>query len=223
MNELWFCLHVMISLTFLTLCLRLGKECLIAFLSLSAVLANLFVLKQMNFFGLTITCSDVYAVGAILTLNIVQEYYGKTEAKKASKIGFLCMVFFAIMTKMHLGYAPSPVDQTQNAFLAILGATPRIVAASIATFFLVQRMDIVLFSALRSRFEGKYFPFRATLSLLCSQTFDTVCFTFLGLYGLIENPMHVIAFSLFIKIVVISLSAPVTLVSHRFLEGKEHV
>ena len=71
-NETFFFFHLVISLSFLLFSLRMGRECLIAFLSLSAVLANLFVLKQISFFSWTITCSDVYAVQAILAHNMLQ-------------------------------------------------------------------------------------------------------------------------------------------------------
>ncbi len=222
-TELVFILHIVLSAGFLLFSARLGKECLIAFLSLSAVLANLFVTKEMTLCSLTVTCSDVYAVQAILALNYLQEYYGKKAAEKASVIGFICLVFFAVMAKMHLAYPPSIYDSASDAFARILVSTPRIVLASITTFFLVQRLDIVFFRLLQNWLKGKYFPIRAGLSMMVSQTLDTTLFAFLGLYGIVHHIGHVIMVSLFVKILVIWLSAPFTTLSGRFLGEKSHV
>ena len=76
MNEFVFFLHIFVVATFALGACRLGKEMLVAWIGLQAVLANLFVLKQMKLFWLDVTCSDVYAVGAFLSLNLLQEYYG---------------------------------------------------------------------------------------------------------------------------------------------------
>lgn len=223
LNETFFFFHLVVSLSFLLFSLRMGKECLIAFLSLSAVLANLFVLKQISFFSWTITSSDVYAVQAILALNMLQEYFGKKTAEKASKISFFCMGFFAIMAKMHLTYIPSSIDYTQEAFVVILDAAPRIVFASLATFYFVQRLDILFFSQLKIWLKNTHFSFRVICSLLVSQTIDTALFAFLGLYGLVANIFSIIAFSLMVKCLVIWMSAPITAFSKKFLKENVHV
>ncbi|MEM8628807.1 MAG: queuosine precursor transporter [Chlamydiota bacterium] len=217
MNELVFALHIFLSLLFLLFSFRLGKEAITAFLSLSAVLANLFVVKQTTLFGLTVTCSDVYAVQAIFALNLLQEYYGKAQAQKASVIGFGAMIFFACMAKMHLLYPPALVDTTQRAFMTILEFTPRIITASIGTFFLVQRFDIAFFRLLRRAFRGRYFALRTALSLVVSQSVDTVLFAFLGLYGIADHLVEVILFSLLIKFSVIWCTVPFALVAKRFV------
>lgn len=216
MNEILFFCHIPLVILFLFLALKRGKEALITFISLTAVLANLFVLKQIEFFSFTITCSDVFVVGAILGLNLLQEYFGKEEAKRATKISFFAMIFFALMAKVHLLYAPSLHDTSQESYLRLLSPSLRITAASLLVFFLMQKLDIALFSLLKRAFQDKYLPLRITLSLIFTQFLDTVLFSFLGLYGLVHTLFDIILVSFLVKTAVILFGAPFTALSKRF-------
>ena len=63
MNELIFLFHILLVLSFVLGALRLGKNALLSLLALQAILANLFVVKQISLFGFAVTCSDVFAIG----------------------------------------------------------------------------------------------------------------------------------------------------------------
>ncbi len=200
-------------LGFVLISLRLGKSALIALIALQGVLANLFVVKQISFFGFAVTCSDVFAIGGILSLNLLQEYFGKPAAKQAVTISLAALLFFALMSQIHLLYIPTELDSTQHAFQMIFSHSMRIVLASIASFYLVQQFDIRFFGFL----NGKL-PIRVAISLLFSQFLDTVLFSFLGLYGLVESFLDVVLVSFFIKCVIILTSSPFVLFSKRFVK-----
>jgi uncharacterized integral membrane protein (TIGR00697 family) len=211
MNELIFLAHILLVIGSVVIILqKSGCLGLSVFVVLQAILANLFVLKQMTLFGFDVTCSDVFAIGGILSLNLIQEFYGVESAKKIIWISFACMVFFTVMTQIHLSYIPSSSDQTQLAFTQIFSATPRIISASIAVFFVVQQIDVRVFSKLQTFFKGSKLPLRIALSLFLSQTIDTVLFSFLGLYGLVSTLLDIILVSLFVKFITILASTPFT-------------
>jgi len=215
-NELFFVSHIFLVVAFALLALRYGKSSLIAFIALQAVLANLFVVKQMSLFGFAVTCSDVFAIGGILALNLLQEYFGKEAAQQAVRISFLSLIFFACMSQLHLFYAPTPADQTHSAFQAIFASTPRIVIASMTVFYLVQKIDIRLFGYLKLFIDK--LPLRIGLSLLISQFLDTVLFSFLALYGLVESLFDIIFVSFFIKCLIIATSSPLVAFSKRVVK-----
>ena len=206
MNEIFFFVHVFVLLFFLLLSLKLGKEALIIFTSLQTIFANLFVTKQMDFFSFTITCSDVYIVSAVFGLNLVQEYFGKKNAKKTLYLSLLFQICFMIVSILHLLYIPSIQDQTHDSFVKIFQNTPRIIIASIAVFFLVQRFDIFFYGLLKKKFEKKTIVMRLGFSSIISQFIDTVLFTFLGLYMIAYNVWDVILVSFFIKFLTILAS-----------------
>lgn len=217
MNELLFFLHLLIVFAFTLGALRMGGQALFAWTSAQALFANLFVLKQMHCFGLTITCSDVYAVGGMLGLNLLQEYFGISRAKAAARFCFFLLVFFAAMAKIHLLYTPAAFDTTHEAYKAILTAAPRLLFASLASFFIVQQLDIRLFGWIKQRFPLSPLFARNTLSLLTTQLLDTVLFSFLGLHGIVENTLDIIVVSFLIKAAVIFSSLSVTTLSKKIL------
>lgn len=219
MNEFLFFTHVFLVAGGTLASLRLGKSALTALIVLQAVLANLFVVKQMSLFGFTVTCSDVFAVGGILGLNLLQEYFGKEAALKAVKISFLNMIFFIVMAQMHLWYAPSSGDVTHEAFSLILSATPRIVIASVSVYFLVQKLDIILFVWLKTLFQGAQLPWRIGVSLILTQCIDTILFSFLGLYGIVSSVFDVIVMSFSIKCLIIFCSTPFIALSKRWVRN----
>ena len=208
MNELLFFLHLFLVLLFSWGALRLGKEGLIVWITLQALVANLFVIKQIELFGMTVTCSDVYAIGSILGLNLLQEYFGKLWASRAIWICFFMMVFFALITEMHLFYVPSHVDTTHAAYEKILATTPRLLLASLFTFFCVQRIDLSIFGFLQGALPERSLAFRTAISLICSQFLDTVLFSLLGLYGMVASLASVIFLSFFVKLILIVTMMP---------------
>jgi uncharacterized integral membrane protein (TIGR00697 family) len=221
MNESIFFTHLLLMIGFLFAALRFGIVGLTVLVCLQTVFANIFVVKQINLFGLSVTCSDVFMVGGLLALNLLQEFFGKESAKQAVRVSLFAAVFFVAMVEMHLLYTPNGEDVTHSAFSQIFSATPRIVFASIAVFFLVQQIDMRIFAWMQKRFSGRQLPLRIGLSLFLSQSIDTVLFSFVGLYGIVASVMAIIAVSLPIKFLSIACSAPFTAVCRRFVKIKD--
>lgn len=203
MNEFLFFLHIFILIVFLFVSAKIGKSALIIFVCLQTVLANLFVTKQMDFFSFTVTCSDVYVVSAIFGLNLLQEYFGKEEAKKTIYYSFIFLLLFMIVAKIHVLYTPAPVDTTQSSFVKIFESTPRIILASIFVFFLVQWFDLLFYGLLKKRYNKDSLIFRMVSSSVLSQFLDTVLFSFLGLYGIVDKIFDVIVLSFSVKFITI--------------------
>jgi uncharacterized integral membrane protein (TIGR00697 family) len=112
-----------------------------------------------------------------------------------------------VMSKIHLWYQPLSSDTTHTAFTQILSHTTRISIASVSVYFVVQKLDLRLFSFLQKIFDGKYLSMRIGISLFITQFIDTVCFSFFGLYGLVDSIFDVILLSFLVKCVIISCSS----------------
>lgn len=211
-NELLFLFHVSCVGICLLIALRIGKEALIALVSLFTVLANLFVVKQIGLLGLNATASDAYAVGCMLGINLLQEYYDKATARSAIIISFFVAIVFTLAAQIHLGYTPLALDKAHEAFALILGSTARIVAASLATFYIVQQSDLYLYGFLKRRCE-KFYVLRNWGSVAISQLLDTVLFSYLGLYGIVADVWHIIWISYSIKMIILLGSTPFLLLA----------
>lgn len=203
MNELIFFAQTLLIVGFALGAFKLGKQALVAWIAIQALLANLFVLKQVTLFGLEVTASDAYVIGSLLGLNFLQEYYDQKEAIKATKICFFFMLFFTLVSQLHLIYQPSPYDSSQSAFLTILTPSPRLMIASITVFFIVQQIDVRFFAFLKKNLPQTNFAVRAGIALVFSQLLDTVLFSLAGLYGVVASVIDIMIMSFMIKLIVI--------------------
>lgn len=207
MNEIIFFLHIILMVCIVFGALKMGKEALVSLTAILAVAANFFVLKQIVLFGWNVTCSDVFAVGSILSLNLLQEYFGKESAQHATWICFFMMIFFGIMSQFHLLYVPSVFDQTHHHYSALLSPTPRLLLASLFSFFLVQQIDVTFFGFLKRRFTFIGWRLRNGTSLFVSQLLDTLFFSLFGLYGLVSSLASIILASFITKLLIIATTA----------------
>lgn len=217
MNTLLFFTHSAVLVTFVLISLRIGKEALVAALAIQVILGNLFVTKQMNLFGLDVTCAEVYTIGAIFSLNLLQTYFGKRYANRSFFIVFFLLFFVMLMSQFHLGYIPSKYDGAHQAFAAILGNTPRIMIASFFCALISQKIDLELFGWIRR--IGTKLPFFIPFSLasLITQFLDTVLFSFVALYGIVHSMKDIIFMSYLVKVAVIFSIAPFTLLVKRLV------
>ncbi len=216
MNESIFILHLIIVSICTLFTFKKGALALTCWICLQAVLANLFVLKQVCLFGAHVTSSDVFAVGTIFGLNLLREYFGKDSAQKALWNCFISMAFFMVMSQIHLLYSPSVYDTTQNAYELLLAPSPRLLAASLLTFFIVQQLDLRLFTILKKNLSKTSFTIRNAICSTLSQGLDTLLFSFLGLFGMVAVLSDIILVSFLIKLTVIALMTPLIHFSKRF-------
>jgi|JI10StandDraft_1071094.scaffolds.fasta_scaffold15967_3 uncharacterized integral membrane protein (TIGR00697 family) len=214
MNELTFFLHIIALMSFVLITLRMGKEALTAALVVQIILANLFVTKQMVLFGFNITCSEVYTIGGIFTMNLLQSYYGKKTAHRALLILFFLLFFVLVMGQFHLRYLPSQYDVMHRPFTMILGSTPRIIMTSFCCTLATQKLDIELFGLFK-----KKLPFFLAFGCgsMISQFLDTVGFSFIALYGVVHSMRDIIFMSYIVKLVVILSVIPFTFLVKKFI------
>jgi uncharacterized integral membrane protein (TIGR00697 family) len=208
MNEILFFTQILLMIGFALGALKLGQAALTTSVTVLALIANLFVLKQVTLFGFNVTASDAFIIGSLLGLNLLQEYFSQEEAQKATWICFFFMLFFVLVSQLHLLYQPSSYDTTQSAFLTLLSSSPRLLIASVSVFWIVQQFDIRFFAFLKKRFTSLSFAIRTTISLIISQFLDTFLFSFAGLYGIVTSVIPVILISFMVKLVVIFCVTP---------------
>ena len=208
MNELLFIVQSFCVGSAALIALALGREALVTLVCLQCVLANLFVLKQTTLLGLNATCADAFTIGATLALNVLQEYHGKEIARRAVTTNTFVLCVVALVSQLHLLYVPSPFDTMQIHYAALLAFIPRIVFASFTVYFISQTVDYLLYGLLKKQLGDRLLVVRNLVSSSVSQFIDTALFTFLGLYGLIDNLWQVVIVSYAVKMIAIGLTTP---------------
>lgn len=194
---------------------HLGQSALTAWIAILSLLANLFVLKQIGLIGFNATASDIFAIGSLLGLNLLQEKYGRAAAQQAIWGSFSCLVFFAVMSQIHLFYEPSIYDTAQDAYAFLLTPAPRIMISSLITFLVVDQFDSRLYGVLRQKFPNISMILISGVTMCFSQLLDTVLFSMLGLYGVVQAIMEIIVVSYSIKLIAIANTVPWTFVTKK--------
>ena len=188
--------------------LRLGCVALTAYISLLGVLSNLLVCKEVILFGFTVTASDSLAVGLILGLNLMQEWFGKFAVQKAILVNFIVSLFYLMLTQIHLWHIAAPSDLAHTHYDAIFSFMPRLVIASLTSYLVVQVADSIFYRWMAVATSGRWFTGRNVISLCSSELVDTVMFSVLGLYGMVSSLQDVIVFSYIVKLISIACFIP---------------
>ena len=211
MNEAIFFLQTFVALGAVLLAARMGQIWLIGLLTAMLVLMNVFVLKQMNLFGMPLTGGNVLYAAVFLTTDLLAEHWGKRPAYRAVRIGFCVSLFFLAMSSLIVLYEPNAADAETGggAALAVL-MTPqwRIVSASMFSYLIVQHLDVFLFEWWRRRTRGKALWLRNNGSTWVSQGVDTVLFTVLAFAGMGFPIWNMIVFAYVLKILIAALDTP---------------
>lgn len=214
MNELIFLLHIAALVTVLMVALRLGAHALVALICVLTVLMNLFVLKEIALFGFTVTCTDAFAVGDELGLNLLQEHFGRKIAQKTIFISFFVTIVAMLFSLFQVTYTPSATDVTHGHYAHLLTPMPRLVIVSLITYFIVMQADLMFYGWLRKKISNHtsgqaiYIVAGNFLSIAATQLLDTVLFTIFGLSDQISEPKDVIVVSYAVKLAAIALTVP---------------
>ena len=219
MNHLIFFTHIITISSFILIFGRYGKSALISYVSLLFVLANMFVIKEMNLFHFIVTTTDAYIIGISFGINLIQEVWGKKDAQKTIFISFACSLFYLIMGYFQILYIPAAHDLSHQHFNFIMHHTTRIIFASFASYLIVQYADTMMYGYLKTKVNGKYFLLRNYVSMFSSQFFDTILFSFLGLYGIVHNITDIMIVSYAVKIIGIMLATPFIIFAKKFVKN----
>lgn len=150
---------------------------------ISIVVANIVGCKVINLgvdlFGIPLSLSGgaiTYAFTFLCT-DIIGEIWGKAEAKKAVKYGFIGQLF-AIALIMVTQYTPTYDQEMQAAYVKLLGQSPMFVLGSLCAYACSQTWDVWIFHKVRNYFNARpsYRWIWNNISTATSQIIDTIIY-----------------------------------------------
>ena len=144
--------------------------------------------------------------------DVLAEVYGLKGARRAIVLGFAVSVL-ASVTFLAVGAAPAAAEwPNQEAFTAVLGVVPRIVAASLLGYVAGQFLNAwVLVSMKRRSHDGSLWA-RLLGSTVVGEAADTVIFCVVAFAGVVSGAtlLNYIAVGYLYKVLVEALFLPVT-------------
>lgn len=186
MNETLLIIKMLFAFSAILLALRLfGKAGMYAWIAVASILANIIVAKNIEVFGIDATMGNVMFASTFLATDILSEKYGAKEAKKGVYIGLFSVLSYLVITQFCLRFMPSEMDMVHDSMVGLFTLAPRICLASVSMYFLANLLDVVLYDALRMRFDGKKMWLRNNIcTILCNsiENFGFVVLAFAGVY-----------------------------------------
>ncbi len=143
-------------------------------------------LGPFTFDGGTILFPLSYIFGDILT-----EVYGYRRSRRVIWTGFGCAALMAAVFAVVGALPPAEGWEGQEAYLAILGLTPRIVLGSLVAYFCGEFSNSYILAKMKLFTKGRWLWTRTIGSTLVGEGVDTLLFVLIAFYGILPSGLLV--------------------------------
>lgn len=192
----------------------------VTFLLISNVVASkILMLGPLAIDGGGLLFPLTYIFGDILT-----EVYGFKRARKAIWLGLSSNLLMAAMF-MLVGILPPAADwPNQEAYMAILGQSSRIVLASVTAYFIGEFINSFILAKMKIWTKGKMLWARTIGSTIVGELIDSTLFISIAFLGILPNSSLVpMIISIYIfKTLIEIIFTPATYVVVKFLKKSEN-
>lgn len=167
------------------------------------LISNIITAKQVLLpFGITMTGAVfIFPVTYILS-DLFSEVYGYKWSRIVCYLSFLANLLMVIVFSLVI-ITPAPDYWTnQDAFIAVLGSTPRVLFASFLAFIVGGLVDDLVFKKLKDKHPNdmKGFGFRAIISSLFGELVDSLIFLPIAFIGLM--PLKTLAIMTVLQVLI---------------------
>lgn len=197
----------------------LGRSVLVAFLMSLLVAVNIASIQVTEVFGLQVTTgTPLYAV-TFLVSNIISERYGNKAAHRAVNQGFVATAAFVIVGYLTLlihGMKP----EIETALRSVLLRSSRILAASFATYIVVQHTNVAAYKFIRQRYGEDFILLRNNVTDIVAEMLDSTMFFALAFIGTPEKWWKLAFSGFLLKSIIGLLNGPVVKIARKLGTAK---
>lgn len=186
------------------------KQMIEAIFITSLVIANVVTGKVLQLGPFIVPGAFLLYAFTFLCTDLMSELYGKAEAIKMVKVGFIASLFSAsmIFLTQYLPAAGFSADK-QIAYETLLGTNFRFVIASMIAYYVSQTWDVWFFHKVKERTGAGKKWMRNNFSTMTSQLFDTGIFISIAFIGVVPNIWIMILSQYVLKMVIAALDTPI--------------
>lgn len=169
--------------------------------------SKILLLGPFTLDGGTILFPLSYIFGDVLT-----EVYGYVGSRKVIWIGFLCTALLAVVLVIVGVLPPAPGWTGQEAYMTILGQTPRIVLASLIAYWAGEFSNSFVLAKMKILTRGRWLWMRTIGSTIVGEGVDSVLFVLIAFAGVLPSALlHSVIISNYVfKVGLEALATPAT-------------
>jgi uncharacterized integral membrane protein (TIGR00697 family) len=191
----------------------------------SLITANIIAVKLIDLFGLILPAAIVVFPISYICADVLTEVYGYRQARRVIWLGFICNLF--AVAAIYLGglLPAASFWPGQSAYDTILGATPRILAASFLAYLVGEFANSFVLARLKLATGGRFLWARTIGSTLVGQGLDSLIFITVAFAGIIpfDSLTSAIITQWLAKSLYEVLATPLTYAAVSFLKRKEGI
>ena len=227
-NLMWGVLFVIVNFAFFLLCYRLfGKSGMYAWVGIATVIANIQVAKTIAMpFDIVMTLGNTMYVTLYMTSDLLNEKYGRAEARKAVWFGFFTLLMTTVIMQMVLVFKPQETDIAQSSLETIFGLMPRLALGSLTAYFISQFLDVRLYSWIRKYYStSSQLWFRSNGSTMGSSFLATLIFCTIAFAGLYNWSVwfEILLTTYLAKFLLTAVSTPILYIARTFTFAEDGI
>jgi len=200
-EAIWVLMLIICFLTILAANRFYGPSGLFAYIAVSIIIANIQVLKavQFNLYPEPVALGTILFSSTYLATDILGENYGIKKARNGVFMGLFAHLFFSIIMLFTLGFSPLTPEQAGEAMAWALPYHDHISKlftlqfslffAGLAAYLISQLYDIWFYDWIKRKTKNRYLWLRNNLSTMVSALIDNTVFSVLAWIVLSSNPL----------------------------------
>lgn len=152
----------------------------------SLIATNIASSKLMVFFGVTLTGGTLPYMITYLMGGIITEVYGYKRTRQLIWGSIVCNLIAVLYITLAIISPASPMWTHQKEYALILGAVPKIVIASLISYFTGEFLNSYVIAKLKKIHEGKKLWFRIVCSSVIAITVDNFLFLTIAYWDVMQ-------------------------------------
>lgn len=159
----------------------------------SLIVANIISAKIVQIGFITVPAAVVCYPLTFLMTDVIGEMWGKEQANKTVKTGFICQMLSLILITLAIILPVASFQDNQEQFKGIMQSSFRVVLASMCAYVCSQSWDVYIFHKLRDGYIAKHGTTNGgkwiwnNASTMTSQIIDTAIFITIAFWGVVPN------------------------------------
>ncbi len=187
------------------------------------ITANIIAVKLVSVAGLLLPAAVIIFPVSYIIGDVITEVYGYGETRRVIWLGFAANALVVLALWAGLALPAASFWDGQPAYERILGAVPRIVAASLAAYLVGEFANAYVLSRMKIATGGRWLWTRTIGSTVIGQGLDSAVFLTIAFAGVIPPGAlaAAVATQWLVKIAYEALATPLTYLAVGFLKRRE--
>ncbi len=148
------------------------------------LISNIIAGKLITIYGIILPAAVILFPVTYIFGDILTEVYGYQKTRLIIWIGFIANLVMSLVFMITIIFPYPPFWKGQAAYEAVLGFTPRIVAASLIAYCCGEFTNSIILSRLKLLTKGRLLWVRTIASTVFGQGVDTILFILSAFWGI---------------------------------------